>query len=72
MDGAIMRMREVSEIEIAAGGRVDLASGHYHLMFEDIDAPFAEGDTIQVMLTFRRRGEVEVALPVRRGAAHAH
>lgn len=72
MDGAIMRMREVSEIEIAAGRRVDLASGHYHLMFEDIDAPFVEGDTIQVMLTFRGRGQVDVEFPVRRGSGHSH
>lgn len=72
MDGTLMRMREIREIEIAVGDRVDLASGHYHLMFEDIDAPFVEGETIVVTLTFRRRGDVEVAFPVRREVGHSH
>jgi copper(I)-binding protein len=72
MDGAIMRMREIQEIEIAAGERVDLASGHYHLMFEDIDAPFVEGETIIVTLRFRRHGDVDVEFPVQRRAGHAH
>lgn len=72
MDGAIMRMREVSEIEIAAGGRVDLASGHYHLMFEDIDAPFVEGESISVRLRFARRGEVQASFPVRSAVGHRH
>jgi copper(I)-binding protein len=72
MDGDIMRMREIEEIEIAVGQRLDLASGHYHLMFEDIDAPFVEGQTIAVTLTFRRRGAVEVQFPVQRGVGHSH
>jgi copper(I)-binding protein len=72
MDGAIMRMREVAELEIARGERLDLTSGHYHLMFETIDAPFVEGETIVVTLTFRRRGDVEVEFPVRRGVGHPH
>ncbi|UPT64825.1 MAG: copper chaperone PCu(A)C [Hyphomonadaceae bacterium JAD_PAG50586_4] len=72
MDGAIMRMRELAELEIASGERLDLTSGYYHLMFEDIDAPFVEGETVVVTLTFRVRGEVEVEFPVRRGAGHSH
>lgn len=72
MDGAIMRMRSIDRIEISSGQRLDLTTGHYHLMFEDIDAPFVEGETIAVTLTFRRQGDVEVDFPVRRGLGHSH
>jgi copper(I)-binding protein len=41
-------------------------------MFETIDAPFVEGETIVVTLTFRRRGDVEVEFPARRGVGHPH
>lgn len=71
-DGAIMRMREVAELEIASGERLDLTSGRYHLMFEGVDAPFVEGETVLVTLRFRVRGEVEVVFPVRRGVGHSH
>lgn len=72
MDGAVMRMRQIQELKIAVGQRVDLASGHYHLMLEDIDAPFIEGETIAVTLTFRRHGDVEVEFPVRHEVGHSH
>lgn len=72
MDGAVMRMRALEEIPIAPGQRLDLTAGSYHLMFEEIDAPFVEGETVPVTLTFRERGQVELVFPVRRGAGHPH
>lgn len=67
-----MRMRALDEIPIAPGERLDLTAGSYHLMFEEIDAPFVEGEAVPVTLTFRERGQVELVFPVRRGAGHAH
>ncbi len=72
MDGGVMRMRALEEIPIAPGERLDLTAGSYHLMFEEIDAPFVEGENVPVTLTFRERGQVELVFPVRRGAGHAH
>lgn len=72
MDGDVMRMRALDEIPIAPGQRLDLTTGSYHLMFEDIDAPFVVGENVPVTLTFRERGQVELVFPVRRGAGHSH
>jgi len=72
MDGSIMRMRALDEIPIAPGQRLDLTAGNYHLMFEEIDAPFVEGENVPVTLRFRQRGQIEVLFPVRRGVGHSH
>jgi copper(I)-binding protein len=69
MDGAVMRMRAVPQLEIPAGGAVTLAPGGLHLMFIGVTTPFAEGETIPVELTFEQSGAVGAALPVRIGAA---
>ena len=65
MDGDVMRMRPLPEgLSIPAGGTVDLAPGGYHVMFMDLAAPLAEGDMIDLTLTFETGGEVTVAMPV--------
>ena len=64
MDGAMMSMRPVAAVEVPAGAKVTFAPGGYHLMFIDIDAPFADGQTIPVTLTFEKAGAVEVDLAV--------
>lgn len=75
MDGAMMSMRPVEGgVDVPAGGSVQFAPGGYHLMFIDIDAPFADGQSIPVTLTFEKAGAVDVALAVSAsapaGAAH--
>lgn len=73
-DGAVMRMRPVAGIEIPAHGEVVLAPGGLHLMFFDINAPFAEDETVPVTLQFENQGEVEENFVVRSraitGGAH--
>lgn len=69
MDGAVMRMRPVDVLEISAGETASLAPGGAHLMFYEVTAPFAEGQTISVQLDFERAGAVSVDLPVRRASA---
>ena len=64
MDGAMMSMRPVDGVELPAGGTVKFAPGGYHLMFMDIDAPFADGQDIPVTLTFEKAGAVDVSLKV--------
>jgi len=68
----IVRMRRIERVPLAAGGSVDLKTGGYHLMFEGIEPPFVEGESIPVTLTFERRGEIEVQFPVRWDAGHSH
>ncbi len=64
MDGNVMKMRQVKDIAVPAGGAVELKPGGLHLMFMNIKAPLAAGETVPVKLKFAKAGEVEVKLPV--------
>jgi copper(I)-binding protein len=71
MDGNVMKMRQVKDIAVPAGGSVELKPGGYHLMFLNLKGPFAAGQTVPVKLKFAKAGEVEVKLPVNAaGAMH--
>ncbi|MBU3560313.1 copper chaperone PCu(A)C [Polynucleobacter hallstattensis] len=64
MEGNVMRMRQVKEVVVPAGGAVELKPGGLHLMFMNIKAPLAAGETVPVKLKFAKAGEVEVKMPV--------
>ena len=73
MDGNVMKMRQVKDIAVPAGGSVELKPGGYHLMFMNLKGPFAAGQTVPVKLKFAKAGELEVKLPVNEvGAQHSH
>lgn len=73
MAGAVMQMRPGGPVGIPAHGRVMLAPGGIHLMFNGVTQPFALGETIPVQLTFEHAGIVSAELPVSRSAPeHAH
>ena len=64
MEGNVMKMRQVKDIPVPAGGMVELKPGGMHLMFMNIKAPLASGETVPVKLKFAKAGEVEVKMPV--------
>jgi copper(I)-binding protein len=64
MEGNIMKMRQVKEVVVPAGGAVELKPGGMHLMFMNIKAPLTAGETVPVKLKFAKAGEVEVKMPV--------
>ena len=73
MEGNVMRMRQVKEVVVPAGGAVELKPGGLHLMFMNIKAPLAAGETVPVKLKFAKAGEVEVKMPVNAmGAGAGH
>lgn len=72
MNGAVMQMRRVENLTIAAGQSVILAPGGMHLMFYGVAEPFAEGQSIPVQLTFEKAGAIDVTLPVRRTGPEGH
>ena len=72
MDGNVMRMREVKQIDVPANGAVELKPGGLHLMFMNIKAPLKAGETVPVKLKFAKAGEVEVKMPVNSPGAHGH
>ncbi len=64
MDGNVMKMRQVKDIAVPAGGAVELKPGGLHLMFMNIKAPLTAGETVPVKLKFAKAREVEVKIPV--------
>lgn len=66
MDGDVMRMKPVQGgLEIKPGATVELKPGGYHLMFMDLKAPLAEGQTMKGTLVFEKAGTVNVEYTVR-------
>ncbi len=70
MDGNVMKMRQVKDIAVPAGGAVELKPGGLHLMFMNIKTPLAAGETVPVKLKFAKAGEVEVKMPVNAMGQH--
>ena len=70
MEGNVMKMRQVKDIPVPAGGVVELKPGGMHLMFMNIKAPLTAGETVPVKLKFAKAGEVEVKFPVNAMGAH--
>jgi len=64
MEGSVMKMRQVKDIAVPAGGSVELKPGGLHLMFINIKAPLSAGESVPVKLKFAKAGEVEVKMPV--------
>ena len=71
MDGNVMKMRQVKDIAVPAGGAVELKPGGLHLMFMNIKAPLTAGETVPVKLKIAKAGEVEVKMPVNAMGAQA-
>ncbi|MFD7131088.1 copper chaperone PCu(A)C [Streptomyces sp. NPDC059894] len=61
VDGA---MEEVDSLDVPAHGRVVLASGGNHLMFEKLTHRPSLGEKVTVELHFTESGTVEVEMPV--------
>jgi hypothetical protein len=53
MDGDVMRMRAIPQLELPAGRPVHLKPGGYHLMLMQLKAPLAPDTTIPLTLVFR-------------------
>jgi copper(I)-binding protein len=78
LDGEVMRMREVSAIEIPAKSEVRMRHGSpdgYHLMLEGLKAPLKDGGNFPLTLRFERAGERTIQVHVqtpRKNTAHDH
>lgn len=73
MEGGMMNMRAVAGgVPLPPGTPVALAPGGLHIMFMDITAPFVDGETVPVTLTFANAPPVTLDFPVRPRAAGGH
>jgi hypothetical protein len=71
----VMQMLPVPEgFVIPAGGEHALARGGDHVMLMGLTRPLNDGDSLTLILTFEKAGEVTVAVPVdnARKADHTH
>jgi copper(I)-binding protein len=61
-ESGMMKMREVTTIELPAGKRVNLGEGGYHLMLVGLKAPLKEGGTVPLTLSIRvgKQGVVKI------------
>jgi len=74
-DNGVMRMREIDGgIAVPAGGVHALERGGDHVMFLGLEAPFEQGETLSVTLTFEKAGDMVVEIPVdnERKGGHGH
>lgn len=73
MEGGMMNMRAVTGgVPLTPGTPVALAPGGLHIMFMDITAPFVDGETVPVTLTFANAPPVTLDFPVRPRTAGGH
>jgi periplasmic copper chaperone A len=66
MDGAMMRMSPVNQIDVPAGGKTELKPGGLHVMMFGLKKRPAPGDTLTVTLTLDDGTKVPVTATVRR------
>lgn len=69
MQDNVMKMRQVSGIDLPAGKAVELKPGGYHVMLMDLKQPIKEGDVVPMTLVIEskdgKRESVEVKASVR-------
>ncbi len=68
MEGNVMRMREVSGIDVPSGKSVELKPGGYHIMFLGLKQPLKVGEHIPITLHFEKAGDVNVDMQVMKQA----
>ena len=65
MEGDVMKMRAVERIDLKAGEKIEMKSGHgYHIMLMGLKKPLKVGDTFPMQLRFRKAGKVQITVQV--------
>ena len=64
MDGGMMKMREITGLDLKPGATVELKPGGYHVMLMDLKQPLKQGESVPVTLSFEKAGTVEIKAAV--------
>ncbi len=65
MTGNVMKMREVTDVAIAANSTLSMAPGTgYHVMLTGLKQPLIEGQAVALRLTFAKAGVVDTQIKV--------
>ncbi|HSV51653.1 MAG TPA: copper chaperone PCu(A)C [Burkholderiaceae bacterium] len=62
MEGDVMKMRAIAQLELPAGKTVELKPGGFHVMLMDLKAPLMKDSAVPLTLTFRDAKGVESRL----------
>jgi hypothetical protein len=60
----VMRMEATGPVDIASMATLEMAPGGLHIMLMGLKAPLKQGESIEIMLTFEKAGEITVKVPV--------
>ena len=64
-EGDVMRMRPVANLEVPAGGVLEMKPGGIHIMLINLKRALHPGDRVPVTLTFTHAAPVSLEVPVR-------
>ena len=64
LEGGVSKMLPLEGIDLPAGQEVIIGEGGTHVMFEDLTAPFGEGELLGATLVFEHAGKVEITFEV--------
>jgi len=64
-EGDVMRMRPVANLEVPAGGVLEMKPGGIHIMLINLKRALRPGDRVPVTLTFTHAAPVSLEVPVR-------
>ena len=68
MENDVMKMRQVSGLDLTAGRTLELKPGGYHVMLMDLKQPLKGGDSVPLTLVFedgaKKRFTQEIQAPV--------
>ena len=65
-ENGVMKMRQVSGIDVKAGGHAELKPGSFHIMLIDLKQPLKEGESIPITLGFDDGSSIRLDAPVRK------
>ncbi len=68
-EDGVMKMRQVPQIDVPAGGEVVLQPGSYHVMFLGLHAPLKQGESFEVRLELQNGETVTVDVPIQSAGA---
>ena len=72
-DNGVMRMRELSAVEIGPGASVTFKPGAMHIMVVGLKQQLKEGQTFSLDLQFDKAGKIDLQIPIAKaGAMGAH
>ncbi len=63
-EDGIMKMNHIEGLPIAAGSKVSLKPGSYHIMLMKLAKPLNAGDVFMVTLSFEKAGDITVPVTV--------